>query len=46
MEDTFADPGFGLSRYLSLIVTVCYLIRDQKEYLLCNGSDLRDFAGI
>ena len=46
MEGTFADPRFGVLRYLSLIHYHCYLVGDRSEYLPCDGLDLRDLARI
>ena len=46
MEGTFADPRFGVFRYLSPILYRYYLVRDRRECLPCDGLDMRDFAGI
>ena len=46
MEGTFADPRFGVFRYLSLIHYRWYLVGDRRRSLPCDGLDLRYFARI
>jgi len=46
MEGTFADPRFGVFRYLSLIYYRCYLVGNRRGYLPRDGLDLRDFTRI
>ena len=46
MEGTFADPGFGSFRYLSLTRHRTSRISGLRGCLPCDGFDLRDFAGI
>ena len=46
MEGTFADPRFGVFRYLSLIHYRRYLVGDRRGYLPCDGLDFGNFARI
>ena len=44
MEGTFADPGFGLFRYLPRVTVAAR--RRAKEYVPRDGLELRDFIRV
>ena len=44
MEGTFADPGFGLFRYLPRVTGAAH--RQTQEYMPRDGLDSRDFTRV